>query len=149
MRQKRETGNRIIVNSCTPVPKYWQRIPLVDENKDEYYHYLPESISSLTTPGKKLYNTQDTGVVSSHWCSTEADLAPCDHEEAGTSRFLHALHCAQKDFHKTIDHIRGTDGPVLATATFYAPSVEELLIAFGIKKLCRYKSAHTLEKSLG
>lgn len=148
VRQKRGSGNRIIVNSYTPVPKNWQSFLRVDQNKDELYHYLYECISSLSTPGKELCSTQDTGIVSSHQCNIGPGLAPCDHEEADTRIFIRALYCAQKGFHIIVIRSVETD-VVLATGTFHALPLEELWIAFGVKKNYRIIPTHTTANCLG
>lgn len=148
-RQKRGSGSRIIVKGSTPAPKNWQSFLRVDENKKELYNYLSDCISSQFTPGKELYCTRDTTVVASHDSDIGSDIAPCNHEEADARPILHALHCAKKGYRRILIRSVDTDVVVLAIATFHALSVDELWIAFGVKKHYRFIAVHTIANRLG
>ena len=62
------------------------------------------------------------------------DLAPCDHEEADTRLFLHARHCAQNGHKKVVIRSVNTYVVVLAIANFHTLFLDELWIAYGVKK---------------
>ena len=79
----------------------------------------------------------------------ESSLAPCNHEEADTRLFLHALHCAQNGHHRILIRSVDTDVVVLAIAIFHALSLDELWVAYGVKKHYRLIPTHTIANSLG
>lgn len=148
-RQKRGSGCRIIVKGSTPTPKNWQSFLRVDENKKELYDFLSDCISSLDTPGKELYCTKDIHVHASKDSVIGTDIAPCNHEEADTRLILHALHCSKQGYRKILIRTVDTDVVVLAIALFHALSIDELWIAFGVKKHYRYIAVHTIANRLG
>jgi len=92
---------------------------------------------------------QDTSVVSSHECITQSALTPCDHEEADTRLFLHALHCVQSGHRKVLIRSVHTNIVVLAIAKFHDLSLEELWFAYGMKKHYRLLPVHAIADSLG
>jgi len=50
-------------------------------------------------------------VPSTVYSITQSAISPCDHEEADTRLFLHALHCAQSGYRKVL--IRSVDTDVV------------------------------------
>jgi len=92
---------------------------------------------------------QDTSVMSSRECVTQSALAPCDHEEADTRLFLHALHCAQSGHRKVLIRSVDTDVVVLAIDKIPDISLEELWVAYGTKQHYRLLPAHAIADSLG
>jgi len=83
------------------------------------------------------------------WVRYTYALAPCDHEEADTRLFLHALHCAQSGHRKVLIRSVQTDVVVLAIAKFHDLSLEELWVAYGTKKHYKLILAHAIADSLG
>ena len=122
------------MSTTTPLPKNWQSFLCVDKNKEELYHYLSECISSISIPDKEIFTTQNNIVVSAHECQIETRLSPYNHKEADTRIFLHANHCSQNGHRKICIQTVDTDVVVLAIATYHAMSLDELWVAFGVKK---------------
>lgn len=148
-RQKRGSGNRVIVKNSTPIPKNWNSFLRVDENKSELYQYLSQCILKLSPEGKELYSTEDKNVVSSQGCDAGVAMAPSDHEEADTRLILHALHCAQCGHKRVMIRSVDTDVVVLAIANFHALGLDELWVAFGVKKHYRVIPVHDIATNLG
>jgi hypothetical protein len=148
-RLKRGSGQRVVVREKTPIPRNWPSFLRVDENKAELYSFLTKCVANLAIPGKELYSTQNSFVMCAHECDFGPDLAPCDHEEADTRLFLHAVHTANQGHHSVTIRSVDTDVLVLAIAAFQFLSLHELWVAFGVKDKFRYIPAHSIARSIG
>ena len=111
--------------------------------------YLSDCISSQDTPGKELVCTKDTDVVASGDSDLGTDIAPCNHEEAVPRLILQALHCAKSGHRSILIRSVDTDDVVLAMGSFYALSVDEQSVVFGVKKHCRFIAVQTNANKLG
>lgn len=148
-RQKRGSGVRVKVTRTTPIPKNWQSFLRVDENKRDLFQFLSTCISQIAPEGKQVFCTEGPTVLTAHESNIDEDLSPCDHEEADTRLILHALHCSQKGHRRVFIRSVDTDVVVLAVASFHRLSLDELWVAFGVKKNYRLIPAHELATALG
>ena len=96
-----------------------------------------------------LYCTKGTDVIANSDSEIETDIAPCNHEEADTRLILHALHCAKHGHRRILIRSVDTDVVVLSIAAFHALSIDQLWIAFGVKKHYRYIAIHAIANKLG
>ncbi len=76
-------------------------------------------------------------------------LEPCNHEEADTRMFLHALHASENGSLKVKIRSNDTDIIVLGTALFPQLDLEELEVTFGSGKTFRVIKIHQLYNALG
>ena len=133
-REKLGSGSRIIVKSTTLTPVNGSFLQ-EDENKTELYNYLSDYISIRHTPRNMLYCAKGIDVVATSDSEiVGTDIVPCHHEEADTHLNLDALYCVKHGHRRTLIRSVDTDVVVLSIATFHALSIDELLIAFGVKK---------------
>ncbi len=76
-------------------------------------------------------------------------LAPCNHEEANTRIILHLADAVYMGFHKFLLRTVDTDVVVLSVATAAKLDIQNLWVAFGTGKICRYIPIHEIVASIG
>ena len=129
------TTQRQRVLPTAPIPTSWESFLRGEDNKNELFHNLSDSMKSYNTYGKILVSTYDESVITSDQTMMDLNsLQPCSHEEADTRIFLHAAHCAQQGHKRIAIRTVDTDVVVLAVAHFHSLNIKELWINFGVGK---------------
>ena len=147
-RQKRGIGIRRKVEEQSQVPTNWHSFLRIDRNKTELFRVLSEKIiTSIETNKIVVTAFEDKALISNG--AMVGNLSPCNHEEADTRVFLHALDMRR---HNSIEHVMiktvDTDVVVLAVALFAGLNVKELWIDFGSGQNQAYYPIHTIYNSL-
>ena len=135
------------VQADTPIPVNWESFLRLNGNKDDLFQYLASCIQTMDTREKVIISTLRNAVVASCTYDCHA-LQPCDHEEADTCILLHAADCQKQGFSKFMIRTVDTDIVVLAVSIFHQLKLEEVWIAFGMKKKFRYIPIHQIAQSL-
>lgn len=134
--EARGTGTRRRVYDSAAIPLNWKSFMRLNDNKKELFQHLVACVQSLRISGVQVISTTDVDVISSSMID-KAGLAPCNHEEADTCIFVHARHASlngMKILIRTVD----TDMVILAIAFAKKLEVEELWVAFGVRKHLHY-----------
>ncbi|XP_051797479.1 uncharacterized protein LOC127531687 [Acanthochromis polyacanthus] len=146
IREQRGTDARRRVALSAKVPGNWASFLRVDLNKKELFMELAKSLTLRTLPqGRELFTTMLEDCLSSP-ASTDTDaLAPCTHKEADTRIFIYVAAAAVAGHRRVIVRSSDSDVVVLAIATFVAlgQKIDELWIAFGVRRHFRYRSFHS------
>ena len=119
------------------IPVNWKSFLRSDENKNELFHYLAESVTAIQLPGVEVVITSSIDVLSPSPVEMEG-LTACNHEEADRRIFIHVKHASARCLTKV--SIRTVDTEVVVLAITYAKQLElqELWIAFGVGNHFRY-----------
>ena len=149
-RSKRGTGGRQRVADKNKVPPNWKSFLRDNENKTELFGFLADKIVMLCPDNVVIVTKGELAL-----CNTTESLeglCPCNHEEADTRIFLHALHAVEKK--NTSVLIKACDTDILAIGvgvfvTLQNAGLDELWIEFGHGKSIRWLSVHDLVKNLG
>ena len=148
-RQKRGIGIRRKVKEQSQVPTNWHSFLRIDRNKTELFRFLSEKIITSIETNKIVVTAFEDKALISKGAMVE-NLSPCNHEEADTRVFLHALDMRR---HNSIEHVMiktvDTDVVVLAVALFAELNIKELWIDFGSGQNQAYYPIHTIYNSLG
>ena len=144
------TAQRQRVLSDSPIPSNWESFLRIEENKDELFRYLSESMKDYDTNEKVLVSTYGESVITvgQHILKDMESLQPCSHEEADTRILLHIAHCAQQGYKRISIQTVDTDVVVLAVGHFQSLDIEELWINFGFGKHYRNIAAHAISRFL-
>ena len=144
------TAQRQRVLSDSPIPSNWESFLRIEENKDELFRYLSESMKDYDTNEKVLVSTYGESVITvgQHILKDMESLQPCSHEEADTRILLHIVHCAQQGYKRISIQTVDTDVVVLAVGHFQSLDIEELWINFGFGKHYRNIAAHAISRFL-
>ena len=102
----------------------------------------------MDTCEKFIITTLNDSVVCSRLYDCEG-LFPCEQEEADTRSLLHLIHCYSKGFIKVIIRTIDTDIVVLKVALFEKLDLDEIWIAFFMKKHFHYITGHEIYQKLG
>lgn len=133
-RYKRGTGKHIIVKRSNPIPKSWHSFH-VNEIELNSIIICPGFFLSLTpTSCNLLDSTQALSIVSSTDYDIAPGLPPSNQKEVVTRTFLHMFDCGQTGYWMVLVKSVDTDFVVLWIALFQELPVDELWIAFGVKK---------------
>ena len=149
-RSKRGKGVRRRVQASSQLPRNWQQFLQNDENKQELFRFLAESVLSLHE-GKQVITTKGREILCTLARSSTPNLTPCTHEEADTRMILHAADAVQEGHQKIV--IRTVDTDVLVLAVTLADMLREqqveVWVAMGTGSHLRYIAAHEISSSLG
>ena len=150
-RENSGTGIRRRVKLTTHIPGNWQSFLRVNENKTELFHLLAEQVTSIKMDGKEIYCTLEDQVLSSPNFTQDdkVRIEPCTHEEADTRIMLHVADAAEHGFKKIMVRTVDTDVVVILISHIQDILAQEVWIAFGIGKNCRFISAHEIATKLG
>ena len=151
-RKQRGSRARRRVTFSTKVPGNWAAFLRVDLNKQELFVEIAKNLKLITVPqGKKLFTTVLGECASSPSGVDVSALTPCTHEEADTRIFLRVVASAA-DGHRQV-MIRTTDSDVVvlgvSTCVAHGQKIDELWIAFGIRRSYRYIPVHLIAQDLG
>ena len=131
------------------VPSKWQENLRSDVYKSQLFPFLARKICDLklpsgqlciTTVGAKVLSTSDTDI---------SGLQPCDHAEADTRVFVHALDAFKKGARSILIKTADTDIVVIAVAFVSYHAIPQLWVAFGTGKDFRYVAVHKIARALG
>ena len=137
-RKKRGKGIRRRVEGRNSIPRNWQMILRVDENKTEF---LAQRISELPNTDKQIITTFRAIKIASKQISLLA------HTKKLTPELFSTLLMQPKPgYDRILLRIVDTDVVVLAITYYYT---SEIWIAFGTGKHFRYIGAHCIAKTLG
>ena len=141
---------RLRVLPHSPIPSNWDGFLQVEENKNELFHFLSETIQTYYTGEKILISTYDKTIVTARKDAIKdlSFLEPCSHEEADTRILLHVAHCARQGYKHIAIRTVDTDVVVLAVGLFQALNIEELWINFGVGKNYCHIAAHAIANYL-
>ena len=89
-RQRRGTGIRRKVEELSQTPSNWHSFLRIDKNKTELFSFLSEQMTSNPELNKLVIAAFEDVVLTSNQADVR-NLSPCNHEEADTCVFLHAL----------------------------------------------------------
>ena len=87
-REKRINGIRRRVEVRNSIPRNWQMLSRVDENKTELFEFLAQLISEQPNTDKQIIMTFRNEVLCNQK-RQQVNLSPCSHEEADTRIILH------------------------------------------------------------
>ena len=151
-RKQRGSGAWRWVTFSTKVPGNWAAFLRVDLNKQKLFVEIAKNLKLITVPqGKQLFTTVLGDCASSPSGVDVGALTPCTHEEADTQIFLHVA-AAASDGHRRV-MIRTTDSNVVvlgvSTCVALGQKVDELWIAFGMRRSYRYIPVHIIAQDLG
>ena len=146
-RETRGSGVRIRVCDNASIPGNWKSFLRSDENKNELFQYLAESVTAIQLPGVEVITTSGIDVLSSSPVETEG-LTPCNHEEADTRIFIHVKHASARGLKKVLIRTVDTDVVVLAIAYAKQLDLQELWIAFRVGNHFRYIPVHKVANCL-
>ena len=119
-------------------------------NKTELFKMLAETaVTEISKESATVVATLGSGVVSNDTNLNTSSIAPCNHEEADTRVFLHALDGANNGFKKMSIVTVDTDVVVIAIQHFAALKLEELWIEFGVGKSRKYIPIHDCARIFG
>ena len=134
-RESRGEGIRISIRKDTKMYKDFQKLMRNDMNKTELFKMLAETaVTEISKESATVVATLGSGVVSNDTNLNTSSITPCNHEEADTRVFLHALDGVNNGFKKISIVTVDTDVVVLAIQHFAALKLEELWIEFGVGK---------------
>ena len=138
-----------VIPSAT-LPDNWKGFLRGDDNKTVLFAFLAKKVGGPKVEGKQLVTTLLSGILASPPLSDVSgnSLQPCSHEEADTRLFLHVQDCSRSGSRVMI-RSTDTDVIVLAVANFRRLPVQEIWIAFGVRKHFRYLPAHKIALQLG
>ena len=140
---------RKLILPDTPIPMNWGNFLRLDKNKDELFRLLALEIQGMDTGQKAIISTLHETIITSNDEIQHDELSPCDHEEADTRLIFHAKHCGKVGLKKVLIRSVDTDVVVLAVAFFEKLMLDELWIAFGVRKHYRYIPIHKICAELG
>jgi len=143
--ERRGTGTRRRVASCSKLPKNWKSFLHVSDNKTELFLSLAKELQAIDIEGKEVYTTYGEFVLSSQ----PAEVMECAHKETDTQLMLHAYHASQSGYHKILIRTVDTDVVVLAVSRLQDLNVNEIWIAFCTDKHYRYLAMHSIAEQLG
>ena len=152
-RGKRGSGVRQRVAADIKLPRNWKEFLRVDQNKQELFRYLAESVTSIDDD-KHVISTHGKQVLSIMPISRDnmGRLAPCNHEEADTRMLLHAADAVQCGFTKIL--LRTVVVLILAVAfveklkELQGDQTIELWVGFGTGAHLRYIATHDISSKL-
>eukprot|EP00745_Piridium_sociabile_P029611 TRINITY_DN48831_c1_g1_i5.p1 TRINITY_DN48831_c1_g1~~TRINITY_DN48831_c1_g1_i5.p1 ORF type:complete len:333 (-),score=65.80 TRINITY_DN48831_c1_g1_i5:455-1453(-) len=151
-REQRGSGARRRVTLSTRIPGNWAAFLRVDLNKQELFVEMTKNLKLITLPqGKQLFSTILGDCASSSTGADVGAVAPCTHEEADTRMFLHVAAAASAGHRRVIVRTTDSDVVVLGVSTFVAlgQKIDELWIAFGMRRRYRYIPVHVIARELG
>ncbi|KAK3926365.1 Centromere-associated protein E [Frankliniella fusca] len=149
-REKRGKGLRVRVTLNTKLPKGWDSFLRDSDNKTELFQLISEAVRALHIDGKTICATQGQGVYYSPPRSDASMLSPCNHEEADTRVFLHAVDAARDGCRKIMIRTSDSDLVVIGVSGFHRlADVEELWIHLKAGKNNNFIPIHQLVSSLG
>lgn len=147
-RQKRGSGARRKVVGNSRPPKSWTSFLRCDDNKTELFAFLADKIVT-TNSNKSIVATKGSEIVCNLDIPNKDMLAPCNHEEADTRIFVHAMHASFTGYRHLTIISSDTDVVVLAISVFSDLQIDTLWLAFGKGKYFRWIPVHDISKSLG
>ena len=147
-RDKRGSGAWRRVALSVKIPPNWKSFLRVNQNKAELFRLLAEEVMAIHAPGKEVYSTYGSDILSNTDRTTMDGLQPCNHEEADSRIFLH-VHDAALQHDRVLIRSVDTDVFVLAVAQIQRIPNKEIWLAFGTGKHFRYFPIHDIARSLG
>ena len=149
-RSRRGKGDRRRVTDTTKLPPNWKRFLQDSDNKTELFAFLADKIVSLC-PENVVIVTKGEEALSNKSISLE-NLSPCNHEEADTRIFTHALDAAKQKAKSVLIKANDTDILVVAVSNFAIlqdAGLEMLWIEFGHGHSIRWLPIHDMVLNLG
>lgn len=149
-RLKRGEGSRRRVTDKTKLPPIWTSFLRDSDNKTELFEYLADKIVCMC-PDNVVVVTKGEQALSNTPINTEG-LCPCNHEEADSRVFTHALHAAKQQTQSVLIKACDTDIIVIAVGVFASlqdAGLERLWVEFGHGQSLRWLPIHDLVMNLG
>ncbi|RXN30245.1 Venom prothrombin activator pseutarin-C non-catalytic subunit [Labeo rohita] len=149
-RSNRGKGGRRRVTDKTKLPPNWKSFLRDNENKTELFGFLAEKIVTLC-PDNVVVVTKGEQALSNKPISLEG-LSPCNHEEADSRIFTHALHATKQQIKSVLIKACDTDILVVAVnvfATLQDAGLEKIWIEFGQGQSIRWLPIHDMVVNLG
>ena len=115
-RSNRGKGGRRRVTEKTKLPHNWKSFLRDNDNKTELFGFLADKIVTLC-PDNVVVVTKGDQALSNQPISLEG-LSPCNHEEADSRIFTHALHAAKQQMKSVLIKACDTDILVVAVNVF-------------------------------
>ncbi|RXN31429.1 hypothetical protein ROHU_004760 [Labeo rohita] len=131
-------------------PPNWKSFLRDNENKTELFGFLAEKIVTLC-PDNVVVVTKGEQALSNKPISLEG-LSPCNHEEADSRIFTHALHATKQQIKSVLIKACDTDILVVAVnvfATLQDAGLEKIWIEFGQGQSIRWLPIHDMVVNLG
>ena len=147
-RQRRGTGIRRKVEELSQTPSNWHSFLRIDKNKTELFSFLSEQMTSNPELNKLVIAAFEDVVLTSNQADVR-NLSPCNHEEADTRVFLHALDMSNNGLQNVMIKTVDTDVVVLAVSMYAELNLKELWIEFCSGQNQVYYPIHILYNSLG
>ena len=149
-RSKRGKGSRRRVTDKTKLPPIWSSFLRDSDNKTELFEYLAVKIVSMC-PNNVVVVTKGEAVLSNKSINFDG-LQPCNHEEADSRIFTHAVHAAKQKTKSVLIKACDTDILVIAVGVFASLQdigLEKLWVEFGQGQSIRWFPIHDLAMNLG
>lgn len=149
-RSKRGNGSRHRVTDKTELPPSWSSFLRDSDNKTELFEYLADKIVSMC-PDKVVVVTKGDQALSNKPINFDG-LYPCNHEEADSRIFTHAVHAAKQRTKSVLIKACDTDILVIAVGVFASlrdVGLQMLWIEFGHGQSTRWFPIHDLAMNLG
>ena len=145
-----ESGERVVRDDAqVPVGQVkWKNFLHNSNNKTAFYNLLARWIISHPIC-KDMVATIDHEAITNSQTITLDNITPCNHEEADTRLFLHALNASMNGHTSLTIRSSDTDVLVIAIHHFKDLKLEHLWIATGTGKDFRYLPVHEIVPSLG
>ena len=149
-RSKRAKGTRRRVADKTKLPPIWTSFLRDSDNKTELFHYLADKIIAMCLSNVVIV-TKDERALSNKTINLDG-LSPCNHEEADSMIFTHALHAAKQETKSFLIKACDTDILVIAVSVFSTLQdavLEMVWVEFGQGQSIRWFPVHDLVDRLG
>ena len=98
--QKRGKWTRRRVSGSSRIQSSWNKLLLMQENKTEIFRFLGNAVMQSQLAATRIYVTDGENMLCSQKDVDCSLMSPCNHEEADTQIFLHAVDAAQKGCQK-------------------------------------------------
>lgn len=149
---QRGSGARRRIILSTQAPDSWAAFLSVNLNKQEFFVEMAKSLTHVKLPhGKQLFTTILSDCMSSLAVADVGASAPSTHEEVDTRMVLHVA-AATDAGHRQVS-VRTSDSyvVVLGVSTFVilGQKIDELWIAFRMRRNFRYIPMHVMAHGLG
>ena len=134
----------------TKLPPNWKSFLRDNNNKTELFGFLADKIVTMC-PDNVVVVTKGDQALSSRSISFDG-LSPCNHEEADSRIFTHALHAAKQQMTSVL--IKACDTDVLDVAvsvfaTLQDAGMEMLWVEFGQGQFIKWLPIHDMVANLG
>ena len=90
-RETRRFGRMVKISSETPIPKTWQNVLKVNENKAELFELISNYVTCIDCD-RNIVETKNEKAVTNDTFTDLSDVSPCNQDIADMRLFLHTFH---------------------------------------------------------